>query len=84
MNCLDKKLFSGDTLDSEFNMVNSLARNSMIPGLIILTKPYQYDKHRIWYKCMPFNKEYPIFLVSKKIKPNTTFVKLQQNRINTH
>lgn len=68
-----KKWFSGDVIDSNFNLVNSPIRTGKsIPGILILSgATYGRDgKGRLLYKCVPDDRTLPVFLaphVHKKV-----------------
>jgi hypothetical protein len=68
-NPIKYKLFSGDTftiIDNKFELCNSkLINNKEIAGVLILKNDKKYGKYKdkYLYKCIPDNKEYPIFLI---------------------
>jgi len=77
---LKNKLFSNDTFiikDNKVEVVNSeIKSNIYIPCVLILfqNKTYGKYKNKLLYKCIPNNKELPIFLVPYEIK-NISFNK---------
>ena len=77
---LKNKLFSNDTFiikDNKVEIVNSQIKSNInIPCVLILfqNKTYGKYKNKLLYKCIPSNKELPIFLVPYEIK-NISFNK---------
>jgi exoribonuclease R len=68
LNPLDKKIFTGDTIDTEYNIITSPIReDNNLPGIILLVgKTYGRAKHgigRFYYKCIPNDKRLPSFLI---------------------
>ena len=89
INPIDKRLFSGDTFyitDSYTNEVEintSIIRdkNTSIPGVLILKNNKTFGKTengKLYYKCIPYNKDYPVFLIPYEIK-NIGFSKVFHN-----
>jgi len=82
VNPLDYKLFSGDVIDEDKNIISSSIRNdNNIPGILLLVgKTYGRGKNRkMYYKCVPNDKRIPAFLVTYEDK-NIGFNKNIVNR----
>lgn len=66
-NPLELKLFNGDLVDQSGKLIHSMYRNSEItlPGILVLDgKTYgRSSNNKPLYKCIPDNKQLPIFLV---------------------
>lgn len=68
LNPLDKKIFTGDTIDSEYNIILSpIRQDTNLPGILVLIgKTYGRAKHgvgKFYYKCIPNDKRLPSFLI---------------------
>ena len=82
LNPLEKKLFSGDIVDSDYNLKESIVRDSSnIPGILVYgNKTYgRSNKGKFYYKCVPNDKRLPIFLVPYEEK-NIGFSKKMVNK----
>ena len=63
---LDRHLFSGDTIGSDFQLIESpVRRNGPIAGVLVLSgSTYgRNSKNKTLYKCVPDNPQLPVFLV---------------------
>ena len=63
---LTLKLFNGDIIDKTGIIIQSNYRddNVIIPGVLILSKTYgRNSNNKSLYKCIPDNKQLPIFLI---------------------
>jgi len=82
LNPLELKLFNGDLVDQTGKLINSKYRNSEItlPGILILDgKTYgRSNNNKPLYKCIPDNKQLPIFLVPYEER-NPSFNKKKVN-----
>ena len=68
---LDHHLFSGDTVASDFQLIESPVRsNGPLPGVLVLSgSTYgRNSKNKTLYKCIPDNPQLPIFLVPYIVK----------------
>jgi len=74
---LKLKLLYGDIIDVNNNIIKSPLKNMIIPAVVILNKSYRHTNNKIIYKCIPYNKNYPLFLVSKP--KNKSFSKHIEN-----
>ena len=70
----DIVLFKDDTVV----IVESLFRNTVIAGVLILGKTYGRSGKRLLYKCIPDNKFLPVFLVPYNV--SATFSKVVKNK----
>lgn len=73
INPLETKLFHGDTVNNETQDVTSPFKQKMnIPGILILENNRTYgrteNKKKLYYKCRPFSKNYPDFLIPYTIQ----------------
>ena len=65
------KLMHCDTIDETNTIVeNSIWREKSIAGILLLDKMYGKEKNKMLYKCIPYNKCLPIFLVPYEEKQN--------------
>lgn len=87
LNPIKEKLFSKDVItineDNTITLVSShLKTLKEIPGVLILENDKTYgrteNKRRLLYRCIPDNKEYPVFLIPFEIKLG--FSKVQKNK----
>ena len=83
-NPLEQKLFTGDVIDQNFNVITSSIRDEKnIPGILLLVgKTYGRSKNgigRFYYKCIPNDKRLPSFLVPYEEK-TTSFNKNKVNQ----
>jgi len=88
LNPIKEKLFSKDifTIDEESNAITVISSHlkslKEIPGVLILENDKSYgrtqNKKRLLYRCIPDNKEYPVFLIPFEIKLG--FSKVQKNK----
>ena len=72
------KLLTGDILDNNFEVIESPLKQKIIPAIIKLDKPFKNSNNKVFYKCYPDNKHYPVFLVKKSKKKS--FQKYQHNQ----
>jgi exoribonuclease R len=67
LNPLELKLFNGDLVEEDGKLINSKYRNTekTLPGILVLDgKTYgRSSNNKPLYKCIPDNKQLPIFLV---------------------
>jgi exoribonuclease R len=67
LNPLELKLFHGDLVEEDGKLINSKYRNTekTLPGILVLDgKTYgRSSNNKPLYKCIPDNKQLPIFLV---------------------
>lgn len=81
---LPKKIFHGDIYDTEKNKIvkSPLKENKTITGVLILENNQTYgrtkNKKRLFYKCIPEYKHYPVFLVPYEV--NLGFSKKVKNK----
>ena len=85
LNPLTNKLFDGDTIeivDNHVTKVSGLNNNHQLEGVLILEGNKTFgrtpNKKRLYYRCIPNNKNYPVFLVPYDVKLG--FSKRQQNK----
>lgn len=85
LNPLTNKLFDGDTIeivDNHVTKVSGLDNKAQLEGVLILEGNKTFgrtpNKKRLYYRCIPNNKNYPVFLVPYDVKLG--FSKHQQNR----
>lgn len=86
INPIDLKLFDGDEftyIDQDFKLINSTVRNSTyLCGVLKLDDNKTYgrtsNKKRLMYKCIPYNKKLPVFLVPYNI--DIAFNKKNKNK----
>ena len=85
INPLTNKLFDGDTIeivDNHVTKVSGLYNNRQLEGVLILEGNKTFgrtpNKKRLYYRCIPNNKNYPVFLVPYDVKLG--FSKHQQNK----
>ena len=77
------KLFSGSTFNfcpaanKPSKLLNPIS-GKKIPGVLILTKTYGKDHARFLYKCIPFDKHLPVFIIPYKI--SSSFDKCPRNK----
>ena len=72
-NPLERKLFTEDIIDDEYNIISSPIRDfDNIPGILLTTgKTYgrsKQGKGKFYYKCIPNNRTIPAFLISYEQK----------------
>lgn len=84
INPVEKKILSGDIIDSSGNIVSSTIRNAKnLAGILILKgKTYGRSKKglgKFYYKCIPNDKRLPAFLISYEEK-NMGFSKTVSNK----
>lgn len=82
---LQNNMFSQDLFSFQENKItihSSLVRHQSIPGILILENNKTYgrtpNKKRLYYKCIPHNKQLPAFLVPYEIQLG--FHKKMQNK----
>lgn len=85
INPLEKKLFTTDIFDENFNIITSPMREEKnIPGILLLGgKTYGRSKNgngRFYYKCIPNDKRLPPFLVSYEEKKSD----FNKNKVNQY
>jgi exoribonuclease R len=86
INPIDLKLFDGDEftyIDQDFKLINSTVRNSTyLCGVLKLDDNKTYgrtsNKKRLMYKCVPYDKKLPVFLVPYNI--DIVFNKKNKNK----
>ena len=82
LNPLELKLFDGDLVEEDGRLINSKYRNTerTIPGILVLDgKTYgRSSNNKPLYKCIPDNKQLPIFLVPYEER-NPSFIKKRVN-----
>ena len=82
LNPLELKLFNGDLVDQTGKLINSKYRNTelTLPGILVLdSKTYgRSSNNKPLYKCIPDNKQLPIFLVAYEER-NPSFNKKKVN-----
>ena len=67
-NPIEKKLFTGDIVDNNCNLKESIVREATnIPGIMIYgNKTYgRSNKGKFYYKCIPNDKRLPSFLATR-------------------
>ncbi len=71
-NPMELKLFSHDVIHRDGCLIYSYVRTELIPGVLILegnrTHGRTENGKRLFYKCVPNNKELPTFLVPYDLK----------------
>ena len=85
INPLEKKLFTTDIFDENFNIITSPMREEKnIPGILLLGgKTYGRSKNgngRFYYKCIPNDKRLPPFLVPYEEKKSD----FNKNKVNQY
>ena len=85
LNPLTNKLFDGDTIeivDDRITKKSGLDNKVQLEGVLILEGNKTFgrtpNKKRLYYRCIPNNKKYPVFLVPYDMKLG--FSKHQQNK----
>lgn len=85
LNPLTNKLFDGDTIeivDNHVTKISGLDNKVQLEGVLILEGNKTFgrtpNKKRLYYRCIPNNKNYPVFLVPYDVKLG--FSKHQQNK----
>lgn len=81
-NPIEKKLFTGDIVDSNCLLKESTLRDTVnIPGIMIYSNKTfgRSNKGKFYYKCIPNDKRLPSFLVTYEDK-NVTFNKKMVNK----
>ena len=73
------KLLDGDIVD-ENNIIHkkSIWREKSIAGVLILDKMYGKEKKKWLFKCIPYNKVLPVFLVPYEEKINFTKTRINK------
>lgn len=81
INPIDEKLLVGDTIHEEKIIYTSKYRKSIsIPGILVYSRQsYGRNKHKRLYKCIPYDKKLPIFLIPYEQKKND-FNKVKINK----
>jgi exoribonuclease R len=89
-NPIEFKLFTGDIVDINGNLKESIIRDaSYIPGILLSSKKTygRNSKDKFYYKCLPNDKRLPAFLIAynekqilfdKKLKDNYVLFKFQK------
>ena len=69
-NPVQLKLFNNDTIDEQYNIINSPIRNNNILGVLVLNNFQSYGKHndKTLYKVIPRDNKLPHFLIPYEIK----------------
>lgn len=86
LNPIEEKLFSGDVfiyVDDKINIINSpLKSSSYIAGVLQLESNKTFGRtannKRLLYKCIPDNKNFPVFLIPYEVK--ASFSKSLKNK----
>tara|TARA_A100001011_G_scaffold399847_1_gene510535 strand:- start:1348 stop:3084 length:1737 start_codon:yes stop_codon:yes gene_type:complete len=87
LNPLDYNLFNQDIIEYDgetCNLLHSSARNSLIPGVLVLERDEKHgsvgrlSNYKYLYKCIPDDRRLPEFLIPYKIKKS--FLKKLENR----
>jgi exoribonuclease R len=82
LNPLELKLFNGDLVEEDGKLINSKYRNTerTLSGILVLDgKTYgRSSNNKPLYKCIPDNKQLPIFLVPYEER-NPSFIKKKAN-----
>ena len=90
INPINEKLFSKDIFsfknNNKMTLIESPIRNKKeIPGILVLENNKTFgrtpNKKRLYYKCIPNDKQLPVFLVPYEIQLG--FSKIQQNKFVT-
>ena len=75
LNPLTNKLFDGDTIeivDNHVTKISGLDNKVQLEGVLILEGNKTFgrtpNKKRLYYRCIPNNKKYPVFLVPYDVK----------------
>lgn len=81
-----KDIFSFDNPNNKITVIESPIRNKKeIPGILVLENNKTFgrtqNKKRLYYKCIPNDRQLPIFLVPYEIQLG--FSKIQQNKFVT-
>ncbi len=66
----NNKIFDGDIINTQNEIINSPIRNKILYGILILENNRTFGKHKNknYYKCTPEQKNLPIFLIPYEIK----------------
>tara|TARA_B110000483_G_C18205652_1_gene547477 strand:+ start:6601 stop:8229 length:1629 start_codon:yes stop_codon:yes gene_type:complete len=81
INPINEKLLVGDTIYEEQIIYTSKYRKlNSIPGILVYSgQSYGRNKHKMLYKCIPYDKKLPIFLIPYEQKKND-FNKVKINK----
>ena len=83
LNPLDYNLFNQDIIEYDgetCNLLHSSARNSLIPGVLVLERDEKHgsvgrlSNYKYLYKCIPDDRRLPEFLIPYKIKKSFLFL----------